>query len=208
MQDLLRATHGVHRLWGTVTGDRAGYLPSEDSGSGASSSVCSRVPRDYPGIPGHCGPVCQLLHGSSQEPCDGSKQGAEALGWRAAGGHTASEHQGCDIFDLTDGRPDTRRRVDLLCLLWRRDWSVQPPWAAAAPAHVCPWPHCAVDGELLSRPAASSLFHGKDARSTGSWGIYFDFQNLPRMLYSTLFARNYPEFSSPVLVLLYGKKPQ
>lgn len=75
--------------------------------------------------------------------------------------------------------------------------------------YTCPCrPHCAADRELLSQPAASSLFHTNEACSMGSWGFHFDFQDLPITLYSTLFARNYPEFSSPVLILLYGKKPR
>lgn len=71
-----------------------------------------------------------------------------------------------------------------------------------------PLPHCDAEWESCPQLAASSLFHTNEACSTGSWGFHFDFQDLQIALYSTLFARNYPEFSSFALILLYGKKPQ
>lgn len=67
-----------------------------------------------------------------------------------------------------------------------------------------PWAEC----EMLSQPAAGSLFHTNEACSMEGWGFHFDFQELQITLSVTLFARNYPGFSSSVLILLYGKKPQ
>lgn len=66
-----------------------------------------------------------------------------------------------------------------------------------------PWAEC----EMLSQSAAGSLFHTNEACSMEGWGFHFDFQELQITLSVTLFARNYPGFSSSVLILLYGKKP-
>lgn len=129
--------------------------------------------------------------------------------WQVAEAHAASERRG---WQLRPGMAAPAPEGGWLSSVSEPSL-LQGPGRTASLSFHCTWctldsPHCSAEWETLSPASTSPLFHTNEACSIGSWGFHFDFQDLQITLYSTLFARNYPEFSSSALILRCGKKPQ